>query len=296
MATQTEEQSFATIDDLAQELRNIDKTKIVIFANNGTGKTRLSVAFKDLGKIAARGDTLYYNAYTEDLFYWDNDLDNDTNRELHLNLYSHFFDGLNSEEMATRIRPILRQYVDFDFDIQLGITRKDQNGNEYTANYITFKRQEFNEQKGYSEWSENIKISRGEENIFKWCFFVAIAQLALNNTDAYSWVKNIFIDDPISSLDDDHAIASTRSHYTSACKTVMLKGNPQTGKFQEVLVVPSGGDTSYGGLLVEGDEVWMSYYSTHEAPYSCIYLAKVPLSLFKEEKNPNTGTLYEAKK
>ena len=87
------------------------------------------------------------------------------------------------------------------------ITRKDQNGNEYTANYITFKRQEFNEQKGYSEWSENIKISRGEENIFKWCFFVAIAQLALNNTDAYSWVKNIFIDDPISSLDDDHAIA-----------------------------------------------------------------------------------------
>ena len=97
-------------------------------------------------------------------------------------------------------------------------------------------------------------------------------------------------------LDDDHAIASTRSHYTSACKTVMLKGNPQTGKFQEVLVVPSGGDTSYGGLLVEGDEVWMSYYSTHEAPYSCIYLAKVPLSLFKEEKNPNTGTLYEAKK
>ena len=29
--------------------------------------------------IIKEADTLYFNAYTEDLFYWDNDLDNDTN-------------------------------------------------------------------------------------------------------------------------------------------------------------------------------------------------------------------------
>jgi hypothetical protein len=33
--------------------------------------------FKDKGKQHGKSDTLYFNAFTEDLFYWDNDLDND---------------------------------------------------------------------------------------------------------------------------------------------------------------------------------------------------------------------------
>jgi wobble nucleotide-excising tRNase len=54
---------------------------------------------------------------------------------------------------------------------------------------------------------EHIKVSRGEENIFIWCFFLAIAQLAIDEQEAYSWVKYIYIDDPISSLDDNNVIA-----------------------------------------------------------------------------------------
>lgn len=53
---------------------------------------------------------------------------------------------------------------------------------------------------------ENIKVSRGEENIFVWCFFLAIVQLAMDGAEAYSWVKYIYIDDPISSLDEHNAI------------------------------------------------------------------------------------------
>ncbi len=55
---------------------------------------------------------------------------------------------------------------------------------------------------------DNIKISRGEENIFIWCFFLAIVQLAMDDdgTGPYKWVKNIYIDDPISSLDEHNAI------------------------------------------------------------------------------------------
>ena len=52
-----------------------------------------------------------------------------------------------------------------------------------------------------------IKVSRGEENIFVWCFFLAIAQLAIDGQEAYAWVKFIYVDDPISSLDDNNAIA-----------------------------------------------------------------------------------------
>lgn len=53
-------------------------------------------------------------------------------------------------------------------------------------------------------------MSRGEENLFIWCFFLAIVQLVLDDDKAegpYKWVKYIYIDDPISSLDEHNAIA-----------------------------------------------------------------------------------------
>jgi hypothetical protein len=56
---------------------------ILMYAYNRTGKTRLSMEFKDEGKRKSRknpdgiADTLYFNAYTEDLFTWENDLEND---------------------------------------------------------------------------------------------------------------------------------------------------------------------------------------------------------------------------
>jgi wobble nucleotide-excising tRNase len=51
----------------------------------------------------------------------------------------------------------------------------------------------------------DIKISRGERNIFIWCFFLAIVQLALDGAEAYHWVEYIYVDDPISSLDEHNA-------------------------------------------------------------------------------------------
>ena len=60
---------------------------------------------------------------------------------------------------------------------------------------------------GTSKTIDNIKISRGEENIFIWCIFLAICELAIDGHGSYSWVKNFYIDDPISSLDDNNAIA-----------------------------------------------------------------------------------------
>ncbi len=50
-------------------------------------------------------------------------------------------------------------------------------------------------------------IKRGEETIFVWCFFLATVQLVLDGDEGYSWVKYIYIDDPISSLDDNNAVA-----------------------------------------------------------------------------------------
>lgn len=184
--------AFATLDALAAHLRGEleNKKYILLYAYNGTGKTRLSMAFKNIGKQGdARGDTLYYNAYTEDLFTWDNDLEGDSDRKLIINRGSHFFDGLAELEMETRIRPILRRYVDFDFRIDT---------DDWVVRFSP---------KGGSIDDLGIKVSRGEENIFIWCFFLAIVQLAMDGAEAYQWVKYIYIDDPISSLDEHNAIA-----------------------------------------------------------------------------------------
>lgn len=192
---------FNSLKETAEYFRLLldEKKYIVLFAYNGTGKTRLSVEFKSLGQELndesgeKTADTLYYNAFTEDLFYWDNDLDNDTDRILKLNSSSRFFAGLKELEMESRIRPLLHRYVDIDFSI------------DYERMEISFWRNVLIS--GMQQRIDNIKISRGEENIFVWCFFIAIVQLVVDKVESYNWVKYIFVDDPISSLDDNNVIA-----------------------------------------------------------------------------------------
>lgn len=67
----------------------------LVFAYNGTGKTRLSYDFAHYGRgEGAPQHTLYYNAYTEDLFTWDNDLENNTDHHLLINQNSALIQGL----------------------------------------------------------------------------------------------------------------------------------------------------------------------------------------------------------
>lgn len=198
---------FATLKGFARNIRDTlgtadatdTKNYYLLFAYNGTGKTRLSGEFKNLGKRRIRGseettrDTLYYNAFTEDLFYWDNDLEGDTDRRLFFNTNSRFFDGLRDLEMDTRIRGFLQIHADFDFTIH------------YDDGYVSFSRTV--QTRTGEETVTEIKISRGEENLFVWCFFLAIVQLVKDEALSYDWVKYIYIDDPISSLDDNNVVA-----------------------------------------------------------------------------------------
>lgn len=183
-------------EHLREELRS--KKSVLLYAYNGTGKTRLSGAFKDLGKKGDARDTLYFNAFTEDLFNWHNDLQNDRERALTINRASRFFEGLWQLEMETRVRRLLDRYADFDFRIdtenwKVSFSREITTGEGDNAKTEVF---------------EDIKISRGEENIFIWCFFLAIVRLVLDDdgTGPYCWVKYVYVDDPISSLDDNNAV------------------------------------------------------------------------------------------
>ncbi len=197
--------TYRSINGLVKRLRgDLEKNKyVLLYAYNGTGKTRLSMGFRNAGKNDDERDTLYFNAFTEDLFHWENDLENDTERFLRLNSESRFFAGLQELEMETRIRSFLNRYADFDFTIDV---------NSWT---VVFSREVIIQ--GKPKRIENIKVSRGEENIFIWCFFLAIAQLAVDGQEAYSWVKYLYIDDPISSLDDNNVI-TVASHLAQILK------------------------------------------------------------------------------
>ena len=177
------ETSYADLPELAGHLRTVlaDKAQrrpnkspfVLLYAFNGTGKTRLSTAFKDLGKAvdengeAQSRDTLYFNAFTEDLFSWDNDLENDEHRTLKLNAASSFFVGLNELEIETRIRPLLDRYADFDFKINFAF---DGRTGKITSAEVTFSREVLSGKGDDARTDEvdGIKISRGEENIFIW--------------------------------------------------------------------------------------------------------------------------------
>ena len=191
-------------DDLKENPNSKDYKYILLFAYNGVGKTRLSTAFKDVGKSKDKPDTLYFNAFTEDLFHWDNDLEGDSERVLTMNVHSKFFPDLESLEIEDKIREFLHRYVDFNFSIitQNKIDKETERKIEYTV--VNFNREVLID--GTMTTVESIKISRGEESIFIWCFFLAIAQLAIDEHEDYTWVKYLYIDDPISSLDDNNTI------------------------------------------------------------------------------------------
>ena len=191
---------YANLKTLARKLRDDlgGADLILAYAYNRTGKTRLSMEFKDIGKRKNNGtaDTLYFNAYTEDLFTWDNDIENDTARGLKINQASRFFDGFKNEPLEPTIDEYLKRYADFDFDF----TFQDvQQGKESFSRpvFVSFRKGE----------ESHIKISRGEQNIFIWCVFMAICEQVLKYPGAYPAVKHVYIDDPISSLDDNNAIA-----------------------------------------------------------------------------------------
>jgi hypothetical protein len=180
--------SYPDMASLAEKLRSdlANNLFVILYAYNGTGKTRISMAFKDKGKDGDNNrDTLYFNAFTEDLFSWDNDLENDIERVLKINSDSNFFNGFKELALEEKIFAYLERYADFDYKI------------DYENWNISFRNGDAN----------NIKISRGEETIFKWCIFLAICELTIDGAEGYQWVKYFFIDDPISSLDEHNAIA-----------------------------------------------------------------------------------------
>jgi len=90
-------------------------------------------------------------------------------------------------------------------------------------------------------------------------------------------------------LPDGRTVAAVRL-YDKPVRTALCWLDPEKASLEEFMVLPSGGDTSYAGLVWHDDHLWVSYYSSHEANNShvktAIYLAKVAFEQPQHGKRP----------
>ncbi len=89
-------------------------------------------------------------------------------------------------------------------------------------------------------------------------------------------------------LPDGSLWAASRS-YPGGAKTVLARMTRES--YEPVLTLPSGGDTSYPGLVWHDGLLWISYYSSHEGR-AAIYLAKVKVPLAAEPINSRTRGVW----
>ena len=69
-------------------------------------------------------------------------------------------------------------------------------------------------------------------------------------------------------------LASGRMTTSGKPQPVLCQLDVKNAKLTPLVTLPSGGDTSYAGMVWHDDQLWMSYYSSHEGKTS-IYLARV---------------------
>jgi hypothetical protein len=201
-----------TLTKIAQELKAANKKMQLIYAFNGTGKTRLSREFKEL--IAPKTDAedaqqselaqkkiLYYSAFTEDLFYWDNDLELDAEPKLKIQPNSFTKWVLEEQGQDQNITATFQHYTN----------------EKLTPHFSSdFSEVSFSFERGNNEQESNIKISKGEESNLIWSVFhslieqmiseLNIADATNRSTDVFNNLEYVFIDDPVSSLDENHLI------------------------------------------------------------------------------------------
>lgn len=181
-----------TLTEIAQQLKDAIKKVQSIYAFNGTGKTRLSSEFTQLivgqkvnseevlEQDTTRNKILYYNAFTEDLFYWDNDLQMDAEPRLKIQSNSFTDWVLNQQGQDQNIITYFQHFSNGKLTPRFNpeYTIKNKSGQEITVR--AFSEVTFSLQRGNDKYSGNIKISKGEESHFICSIFYTLLDLVID--------------------------------------------------------------------------------------------------------------------
>ena len=190
-----------TIEDIASELRDDELPPFSCFTlstrwgkRDYQSRTRMRPKTED-GTHAG----IYYNAYSEDLFVWNNDIENgEANIRLTVlpSSLSRLHADLNELDIHAKLKPY-RPSFDFRF-----VMHPDAEKGIESISFFPAGTQPGD--------VPAMKISRGEERVFVWCFFLAMMEVE-------GWAdrqpRHIFIDDPVSSLDDHNIFVTASTLY-----------------------------------------------------------------------------------
>jgi hypothetical protein len=232
-----------------EETKPVPKVQL-IYAFNGTGKTRLSRELKKLivpktdedgedDEELSRDKIIYFNALTEDLFYWDNDLKDDGDPKLKIQPNTFINWVLVDQGQEPNITKNFQRYTNDKltptFNPEYTIKAKDELGEETEVVVKANSEVTFSIEAGGDEASENFKISKGEESVFIWSIFYSLLEeviLTLKDADpdaegpkAFENLEYVFIDDPVTSLDENHLIE------LAVNLALLIKQAPQSLKF-----------------------------------------------------------------
>lgn len=162
-----------------------------LYACNASGKTRLSKLFAD----QYDDKVLYYNAFTEDLFSWDN-----KDYVLKIDAKAGIFRTIQDQGLDKQIINNFKKFTGSKLEPTLDIPEG---------------KIKFSINSGDESSSGNVKISRGEESVFVWSVFYTILDVAIGalnenpdnrTTNEFDKFQYIVIDDPVSSMDDTRII------------------------------------------------------------------------------------------
>jgi wobble nucleotide-excising tRNase len=285
-----------TLSEIAQQLKDANKKVQLIYAFNGMGKTRLSREFKQL--IApkadgnevdepelARNKILYYNAFTEDLFFWDNDLEQDADPKLKIQPNSFTDWVLKDQGQDQNIIATFQRYTNEKLTPRFNEEYRVNGGDDKEITIKAFSEVTFTMERGSDEQSGNLKISKGEESNFIWSVFYALLDQVINTlniaepenreTRQFDHLEYVFIDDPVSSLDENHLIQ------LAVDLAQQVKSNESEVKF----IITTHNPLFYNVMYSELNSDKGSYkYRKHFAKYR---LAKLDDGMFNLDEKVN---------
>ncbi|MFU2164827.1 anticodon nuclease [Streptococcus pluranimalium] len=211
---------FESLAQISDNIISSNKKVHLLYAYNATGKTRLSMELKNkVNETDSDGNRikhlLYFNSYTEDLFTWDNDLENDEDRYLIYDKKTYFGNFLEAQQLFERAVENFQKYVGRSIDVEFQDiieTVKDEFGNVQRNNRGEALTISNKKSIRFKVDGQTIKVSRGEERIFVWSIFLTLLEIIIEDltespdTSDFSEISYVYIDDPISSLDDNNII------------------------------------------------------------------------------------------
>ena len=174
------------VEKIKTSLDNNKERNLIIYAFNATGKTRLSYEFNITSQDEEKIETLCYNSIVEDYFIWDN-----VTKTMTIGKNSWMFNFILDEGLENEIIENYSSFVDTKLEPNL----------DFSNGAVKFKKAT-----GDNETQDVIKVSKGEETLFKWTVFYSVLKYALEilndkeedrSIDIFNKLKYIIIEEYI---------------------------------------------------------------------------------------------------